>query len=131
MLRCLSTIGRTTNRIKGGIIQDLNGRDYQLAQNDGSNCLHGGKKGWGKQDFSGPKPVHRHGKEGVLFSYTSSDGDEGFPGTVECMVWYLGSKDGATTVLDVEYEICFVGNECEETVGTLSSSGSSCRFGRP
>ena len=110
------TIGRTTNRIKNARIYDLNNKTYLFHANDGSNCLHGGKEGWGKKDFEGPSPVNRHGKEGVQFTYVSPDGDEGFPGTVECKVWYTANKEDGKTVLDVEYQVEFVGSECEETV---------------
>lgn len=117
------TIGRTTNRIRGGQIPNLNGRTYQLAANDGPrpNLLHGGNEGWGKKTWDGPKKVNRKGRGGVQFSYLSKDGDEGYPGTVEANVWYVaGMEDGPggrrETVLEVEYEVQFVGDECEETV---------------
>ncbi|KAI4270468.1 MAG: hypothetical protein L6R38_007117 [Xanthoria sp. 2 TBL-2021] len=112
------TIGRTTNRVKGAELNNLNGRSYKLAINDGGNhnSLHGGSQGWGRKDFQGPKPVNRHGKEGVQFRYVSNDGEENYPGTVECFVWYTaGIKDGKT-VLDIEYQIELIGDECDETV---------------
>lgn len=113
------TIGRTTNRIKDGKVQ-LNGKEYSLALNNGPNSLHGGAEGWGKKDFDGPTPVNRNGKEGVMFKYLSRDGDEGYPGTVELRVWYTASKEEddntAKTVLEIEYEVEFVGDECEETL---------------
>ncbi|KAK0516915.1 hypothetical protein JMJ35_000070 [Cladonia borealis] len=110
------TIGRTTNRVKNARIYDLNGKTYLLYANDGPNCLHGGKEGWGKKDFEGPSQVTRNGKEGVQFTYVSRDGDEEFPGTVECKVWYTANKEDGKTVLDVEYQVEFVGRECAETV---------------
>jgi len=109
------TIGRTTNRIKNARLS-LNGKIYPLAANDGPNCLHGGALGWGKHDFEGPTPVNRHGKEGVKFTYLSKDGDEGYPGTVLCTVWYVAGMEDGKTVLDVEYQVEFVGDECAETV---------------
>ena len=110
------TIGRTTNRIKNATLEDLNGKTYKLSKNDGPNCLHGGSKGWGKREFRGPKPVNRNGKEGVEFKYLSKDGDEGYPGTVECKVWYTTGIEEGKVVLDIEYEVQFLGDECEETV---------------
>ena len=110
------TIGRTTNRIKDAKIENLNGRTYALAANDPPNSLHGGKEGWGKKDFEGPKPVYRNGREGVEFRYLSKDGEEGYPGTVECRVWYTAGMEDGKTVLDAEWEVEFVGDECEETV---------------
>ncbi|KAI4204278.1 MAG: hypothetical protein LQ350_001258 [Teloschistes chrysophthalmus] len=112
------TIGRTTNRVKGAKLENLNGQSYQLAANDGENpnSLHGGARGWGKQDFEGPKPVNRNGKEGVQFRYVSKDGEEGYPGTVECLVWYTAGVEDGKTVLEVEYQVEFIGDECDETV---------------
>ena len=110
------TIGRTTNRVRNAQIPNLNGKTYPLHANEGSNSLHGGIEGWGKQDFEGPKPINRNGKEGVMFTYLSKDGDEGYPGTVKCTVWYVAGKEDGKTVLDVEYEVEFVGDECAETV---------------
>lgn len=110
------TIGRTTNRVKNAQLSDLNGKTYRLQANDGPNSLHGGAQGWGKKDFEGPIPVNRNGKEGVMFTYLSKDGDEGYPGTVKCTVWYTASNEGGKTVLDVEYQVELVGDECAETV---------------
>ena len=110
------TIGRTTNRIKDAKIENLNGKTYTFAANNGPNSLHGGDEGWGKKDFEGPKPVNRNGKEGVRFRYLSKDGEEGYPGTVECRVWYMAGIEDGKTVLEAEWEVEFVGNECEETV---------------
>lgn len=35
----------------------------------------------------------RGGKEGVQYTYLSRDGEEGYPGTVECHVWYTAGKE--------------------------------------
>ncbi|KAL8726923.1 MAG: hypothetical protein Q9166_006412 [cf. Caloplaca sp. 2 TL-2023] len=112
------TIGRTTNRVKGAELKNLNGRSYQLAANDGNNpnSLHGGLRGWGKKDFEGPKPVNRNSREGLQFRYVSKDGEENYPGTVECLVWYAAGIEDGRTVLEVEYQVELVGDECEETV---------------
>lgn len=110
------TIGRTTNRIKDGKIENLNGKTYHLPLNNPPNSLHGGNEGWGKKDFEGPKPVNRHGREGVEFRYLSKDGEEGYPGTVDCRVWYTAGMEEGKTVLDAEWEVEFVGDECDETV---------------
>ena len=110
------TIGRTTNRIKNAQLSNLNGKTYHLQANEPPNCLHGGIQGWGKQDFEGPLPTSRNGKEGVRFTYLSKDGDEGYPGTVKCTVWYATSEEKDIMVLDVEYQVEFVGDECAETV---------------
>ncbi|KKZ66441.1 aldose 1-epimerase [[Emmonsia] crescens] len=116
-----STIGRTTNRLKDSVINNLNGQIYTITTKQGPNSLHGGKEGWNSKVFDGPKAVSRNGKEGLEFKYLSKDGDEGYPGTVELRVWYTAAKEAEEkgkppkAVLEIEYEVEFVGDECEET----------------
>jgi aldose 1-epimerase len=113
------TIGRIANRVSGAKINDLNGKSYPLAANNGPNSLHGGINGWGKREFEGPLTVERNGKEATLFKYVSQDGEEGFPGTVELRVWYVQEHEkvnGAQQeVLHIEYEAELVGDEVDET----------------
>lgn len=110
------TIGRTTNRIKDGVIRGLNGKDYELKKNNGPNGLHGGEFGWGKKDWNGPVAEERNGREGVKFVYESPNGEEGYPGTVNARVWYTAWEEDGKTVLEAEYEVELVGDEVEETV---------------
>lgn len=121
-----ATIGRVANRIKDATIHNLNGRDYALPKNKDPNSLHGGFNGWGKRVFDGPHAVKRGGKDALLFKYISKDGEEGYPGTVELRVWYVAGKEDVgtqipKTVLTVEYEVEFVGNECEETAVNVTN----------
>ncbi|KIW89193.1 uncharacterized protein Z519_10045 [Cladophialophora bantiana CBS 173.52] len=120
------TIGRVANRIKDAEFT-LNGKLYKLAANEGPTHIHGGLKGWGKKKFNGPQPVSRNGKEAVLFTYVSPDGEEGYPGTVELRVWYIAwteEESGLTkTVLETEYEVELIGNECDETVVNITNHG--------
>lgn len=119
------TIGRYANRVQDGLIKGLNGRDYQLAQNNDVNSLHGGSIGFGKRIFSGPHSSKRNGKETVQYTYTSSDGEEGYPGSLELRVWYSVSdlvEDGVKKfLLDIEYEAELVGQECEETAINITN----------
>jgi aldose 1-epimerase len=127
------TIGRVANRISGASIDSLNGKSYALAANDGSNSLHGGAKGWGKQVWEGPTPVGVRKIDGldevegesVKFTLRSKDGDEGYPGTVDTTVVYtVGTQtvDGKNaTVLGIEYEARLVGDEVEETAVNITN----------
>ena len=92
-------IGRVCNRIGGGKFT-LDGIEYQLDKNDnGKNTLHGGKIGfnakiWDTESVDGDEPQ-------LILTYTSPDGEENFPGTLEIKVTYTLSKDGS---LSVHYE---------------------------
>lgn len=122
-------IGRVANRIGRGKIDNLNGRSYTLPINNGPNTLHGGVHGWGQQEFEGPTPIRRNGREAVMFKYLSADGDEGFPGTVEMRLWYYpGVEDDngkLKTTLEIEYEAELIGEGVDETVVSLTNH----RFG--
>lgn len=47
----------------------------QLATNDGSHHLHGGRKGWDKKTWQGEEFKHSEGPA-VKLTYTSKDGEE-------------------------------------------------------
>jgi aldose 1-epimerase len=81
-----AVIGRYGNRI-GGAKFELDGQAYKLAANNGPNSLHGGLRGFDKVVWKG-EPFERDGNAGVVFSYTSRDGEEGFPGSLSVQVTY-------------------------------------------
>lgn len=79
-------IGRYGNRIAKAQFE-LDGKTYKLPANDGPNTLHGGQKGFDKVVWQAD-PFEREGERGVIFTYTSADGEEGFPGTLQTRVTY-------------------------------------------
>ena len=82
-----ATAGRVANRIAGGKFK-IDGKEYSLAKNDGPNTLHGGvKRSLDKVVWDG-KPFKNEQGEGVVFTYSSPDGEEGFPGKLDITVTY-------------------------------------------
>eukprot|EP01080_Neovahlkampfia_damariscottae_P009428 gene9428-1635_t len=82
-----STVGRVCNRISKGKFT-LNSKEFFLIQNNGNNCLHGGKVGFDKKLWSSYLD-----EKSVKFSLFSSDGDENFPGNVQVSVEYSISEE--------------------------------------
>ncbi|WGK65380.1 aldose epimerase family protein [Croceiramulus getboli] len=74
-------IGRYANRIKEGQFE-WKGEQFRLSRNDGSNHLHGGPQGFHRQLWT----LHEKLEEGLVFTYTSPDGEEGFPGDLQVEV---------------------------------------------
>ena len=75
------TVGRVANRIAKGRFT-LDGKTYTLATNNGPNHLHGGLKGFDKVVWKAEPQTGA----AVKFTYTSPDGEEGYPGTLAVAV---------------------------------------------
>ncbi len=89
-----AVVGRVANRIADGRFR-LNGRDWQLSVNNGSNHLHGGKKGFDRRYFDWEEQA-----EGIRFTYLSKDGEEGYPGNLKIQVTYLLEDDTLRILYD-------------------------------
>ncbi len=79
--------GRVANRIAKGKFT-LDGKEYTLAINNPPNHLHGGKKGFDKVVWKAEGVPN-----GVRLSYTSPDGEEGYPGKLDATVTYTLEKN--------------------------------------
>ena len=81
-----ATIGRYGNRIAGGQFT-LDGTVFHLPKNDGPNSLHGGTRGFNKRIWTGVDRS-RADAQVLELTYTSPDGEEGYPGTLRVQVTY-------------------------------------------
>jgi len=88
-----AVIGRFANRI-GGAEFTLGGKTYELFKNDGDNCLHGGKVGFGKRVWE----VLEVSESSVLFGYVSPDGEENFPSSVRVTVEYTLTESSSLLI---------------------------------
>jgi aldose 1-epimerase len=105
-------VGRFGNRIAGGKFT-LKGKEYSLAQNNGQNHLHGGTVGfdkvlWAAQPFTTPAGV------GVNLTYTSADGEEGYPGNLAVTVAYTLTDDN-------EFQIDYSATTDQSTIINLTN----------
>ena len=87
-------VGRYGNRIAKGKFT-LEGKSYQLPLNNNGNTLHGGIKGFDKVIWQATKPS---GDSSLQLSYTSKDGDQGFPGNLSVTVVYTLTTDNALQI---------------------------------
>ena len=81
-----ATVGRYANRI-GGARFVLNGIEYKLAANNKPNHIHGGRKGFDKVVWDA-KELRTTDAVAVELAYLSKDGEEGYPGNLDCTVTY-------------------------------------------
>lgn len=117
-----AAIGRYANRIGDGKFT-LDGKEYQLPQNNGNHCLHGGPTGWQNQPFETKKVDDRS----IVLSILSPDGDNNFPGNVTAQVTYTLTDDNA---IDIKYEATTdqntVINMTNHSYFNLSGNPASC-----
>lgn len=88
--------GRFANRIKDGKFK-IDGNEYSLAINNGTNALHGGVDGYNSRVWD----VVSTAEQKIVLSLVSPDGDEGYPGNLSITLTYELNNDNA---LSVHYE---------------------------
>jgi aldose 1-epimerase len=90
--------GRYANRI-GGAAFTLEGTRYEITANSGKNHIHGGKFGFDKKLWTATSATTQT-TASLTLRYTSPDGEEGFPGTLQCSVTYSLNNDNS---LQIDY----------------------------
>jgi aldose 1-epimerase len=123
-------IGRFANRIANARFA-VDGKTYRLAANNGPNHLHGGRIGFDRVVWRAA-PFCTDRAAGVALSYTSPDGEEGYPGNLDVGVMYtltdrdelvvdfLATTDQATPV-NLTQHTCFnlAGDGARDILGHL------------
>lgn len=92
-------IGRFANRIANGAFE-LDGVAYRLPLNQGPNHLHGGARGFDRRLWRAEAARDADGPS-LTLRYTSSDGEEGYPGTLDVVAKYVWTEEA---VLRVSFE---------------------------
>jgi aldose 1-epimerase len=112
-------VGRYANRIaKGRFV--LDGKNYQLAVNNGNNTLHGGIKGFDKVVWDASESSDSTGVS-LILSYLSKDGEEGYPGNLSVKVTYtLSNDDEFTTLIEATTDKATPVNLCNHSYFNLS-----------
>ena len=118
--------GRTAGRIENAEFT-LDEKLYKLKNNDNQHSLHGGVKGFDKKIWD----IEKHSDNEILLSYTSPDGEEGYPGNLEIkvsykleknkLIWTAFAKTDKTTPVNITNHTYFnlSGGESLATTHTL------------
>ena len=118
-------IGRYGNRI-GKARFTLDGHAYPLAANDGANHLHGGLRGFDKVLWDAQ--AVRAGGAGVVFTRTSPDGEEGYPGSLKVRVTYtLSNKNELAVTYEATTDKPTPVNLTQHTYFNLAGQGTARR----
>ena len=83
-----AVIGRVGGRIENGRFT-LNGKEYQLSQNQNGHHLHGGFAGFNRRVWT----VEEASDDTLVLSRLSPDGEEGYPGNLFVEVTYTVKDD--------------------------------------
>lgn len=83
-----AVVGRFANRIRDGKMT-VDGKEYQLFQNDGTKSLHGGKEGFDCKIWSSSVE-----KDTLILRYFSPNSEENYPGNLMAEVRYSLKDNG-------------------------------------
>ncbi len=93
-----ATVGRFANRISGSSFT-IDGKVYHVTKTKGDNHLHGGREGFNKKLWKAETEGSNE-RLRCIFSRTSPDGEEGYPGNLEVKVIFELNEDNE---LSIEY----------------------------
>ncbi|MQP68130.1 galactose-1-epimerase [Niveispirillum sp. SYP-B3756] len=117
------TVGRYANRIADGRFT-LDGKTYQLTQNDKQNSLHGGVKGFDKHNWQ-VADIRQGETASVTLTLTSPDGDQGYPGTLSVKTTYaLDENNVLSMTYDAATDKPTIVNMTNHAIFNLAGEGS-------
>lgn len=117
------TIGRYANRIAGGKFA-LDGKTYQLSQNDKTNSLHGGTEGFDKRVWR-ITGVKSGATASVTMALTSPAGDQGYPGKLDVTVTYALDDKGSLTIdFDAKSDAPTIVNLTNHAIFNMAGEGA-------
>jgi len=111
--------GRTCNRIANGKFT-LDGKEYQLAVNNGPNNLHGGLKGFNAVVWD----ACQIDEQTIELTYISPDGEEGYPGILVTRITYtLTDKNSVQIDYEAHTDKATIVNLTNHSYFNLSGAG--------
>ena len=84
--------GRVVNRISNARFT-IDGREYTLTKNYGEHHIHGGDDGFDRKVWTVAGESETDGRASVTMTYTSPDGEEGYPGNLTTTATYTLADD--------------------------------------
>lgn len=90
-------LGRYANWIAQGRFM-LDGREHRISAPYPPHTIHGGKQGFDKRVWAVQPQATAGRSVSARLTYTSPDGEEGYPGTLQVAVTYTLSENGTFTI---------------------------------
>ncbi len=119
-----SVVGRYANRIDSAKFA-LNGKVYQLTQNEGENQLHGGNEGFNRKVWKEEMVNNYPDSQVVVLKYVSKHGEEGFPGNLTAHVRFVVHGMTLKTIYTAETDSPTVVNMTHHFYLNLKDAGKS------
>ena len=115
-----ATVGRVANRI-GNAAFILNGQEYHLEANEGTNSLHGGFHGYDKRVWA----MKESDERSVTFTLESPSGDQGYPGNLTLRAKFeLTDNDEIITTYSAQSDQDTLCNPTNHSFFNLNGSAS-------
>ncbi len=105
-----AVVGRCTNRIAKGEVK-IDNKNVQLSLTPGGFHQHGGHVGFNKKVWHAEPFINDH-SIGITLTYTSPDGEEGYPGNLDVTVVY--------TLQENKWSVDFLATTDQTTIVNLT-----------